>query len=185
MGTYYEAGKYEVQATSQGYVTASTGNQQFVLKVMVLGKVDPNDPNSLIPVPRQFERSIYRSLTEKNIENFRKDLETLGVDISSFSDLDPNNPNHISLAGKVFECWCNHENNLKGDQVEKWSVVWKSGGVESKPVESLDSSKVKALDRMFGRHLKKPGTPAAASASKPPVPVSTGGQEISDDDITF
>lgn len=176
---FYEIGRYEVEVTSQGFTKTKTEKTQFVLRFLVKGKVNPQDPNSLLSVPAQYERSYYRVLTDNTMEYFLNDLESLNVNIGSFTELDPENPDHVSLKGKLFDSFCNHETSQDGGQQEKWSIARM---VSSKPVESIASSEVKSLDRLFGKHLKK--APVSAPAQRQALqPAHAAG--ITDDDVPF
>jgi hypothetical protein len=178
---FYEVGRYEVECASQGFTKTSTGKTQFVLRFLVKGKVNPADPESLLSVPAQYERTYYRVLTENTMEYFINDLESLNVHIGSFSELDPENPDHVPLKGKLFDAFCNHKNDLNGDLREEWAIARMS---TSKPVESIASSEVKSLDRLFGKHLKK--APVASSAQRSaPQPAAVAAFEINDDDVPF
>jgi hypothetical protein len=176
---FYEVGKHEVQVTGQGFVKAGSGNVQFVLKFKVLGKIDPEDPSKMFAVPAQYERSMYRALTEKTIEYFVSDMAKLGVEVSSFADLDPNTEGFTNLTGKTYDMMCTHEAGTDGGMRERWSVVQ---AFASKPIESIASNEVKALDRLFGKHLKKSPTPVQRT---PPQPAAEYAAGITDDDIPF
>lgn len=174
---FYDQGRYEAEITDQGFVkAASSGNTQFVLKFKVLGKIDPADPSKMFPVPAQYERSMYRALTEKTIEYFMEDMAALEVSFGSFTELDPNTEGYIDLVGRTIDMNCSHETNNDGSR-EKWSIA---RSFSSKPIESLPANDVKTLDRLFGKHLKK--SPAPVQRAAAPVPAGVG---ITDDDIPF
>jgi len=185
----YEVGKYEVEITSQGFQkAASSGNLQFVFEFKVLGKIDPNDPNSLISV-MEGSRKYYKAITENTVEWLMDDLKVLGVEgITSWSQLDPNVEGFIDIAGRKVDMACGSKNGQDGKSYEDWSIARNGGG--GKPIEHADTKDVKALDRLFGKHLKKNGPQAAPArrsaapqSAAEPQPVAAGG--ITDDDCPF
>lgn len=188
MKAFYDIGRYEVEIIEQGFVKASTGNTQFVLKFKVLGKIDPADDSALIAVDEQ-TRSYYRVLTENTIPYFMEDLAAIQVEINSFADIDPNTDGFIDLAGRKIDMRCGRKNNLQNESVEEWSLA----RAASKPMDKIASTEVKALDRLFGKHLKKSAAPARTAQQRGPVPVAAakaqpaqgGGVAISDDDVPF
>ncbi|MDE2103417.1 MAG: hypothetical protein KGL39_39615 [Patescibacteria group bacterium] len=181
----YEVGRYEVEVSGQGFQKASTGNMQFVLQFKVLGKVDPNDPNTLLSV-MPGERKYYKAITENTIEWLLEDLKALGVEgLTSWSQLDPNVEGSIDLTGRKVDMLCGSKNGNDGKSYEDWSIAREGGA--GKPIEHAASSDVKALDRLFGKHLKKNGpAPAPARRSAPaPAPQPVAAGTITDDDLPF
>ncbi len=175
MKPFYEIGRYECEITSQGFRETKTGNTQFVLRFQVKGRIDPANPDNMFDVT-SYERSYYRVLTDNTIEYFENDMEALGVEFASFTELDPLNPNHTNLTGRSVDMFCSHEAGQNGDLREKWGIAR-----VAKPVESIESNHVKALDRLFGKHLKhKPKTAVAARASQPS---SSNDLEVTEKDI--
>lgn len=179
---FYEPGRYACKVTAQALGEAKTGNPQFVLQFMVMGKVDPDDPSKFIPAPAQYERTHYRTITEKTIEYFAEDLKALGFTGASFKDLDPATPNFYDFKGQDVDMFCVHEKNQDGDGLrEKWGVARQGGALEVKP---LEAKKVRDLDNLYGKHLK--GLKAAApKVAASPVAVMDNGQGITDDDVPF
>jgi len=184
MSTFYEQGRYVCKVTQQGMTKASTGNPQLVLKVMVLERYA--GPNSFESVPAQYERSIYRTITDGSMKFFRKDLDALGFKGNSLRQLDPKNSDFINLAGVEVDCLCNHEADYKDSSVqrEKWSIAWPESEVVSSPVEGaeLAASDYRALDALFGKGTKTAPRQAAPKPQPQPQAAEIG---ISDDDVPF
>jgi hypothetical protein len=183
-GPFYEVGGYIGEVTEQALGKAKTGTPQFCLKFRVLGKPDPADPSSFIPV-QQYERTIYRAITPNTIKYVVEDLEKLGYEKGGFGPLDPSHSDHQSFVGMQIDTYCSHENNAKGDLAEKWGLA---RGASALKVDPIDSKGVRELDALFGKSLKAK-LPQKAAAPKP-EPVLAGGpppfsEEVSDDDVPF
>lgn len=179
---YYEAGRYEGQITSQGFVKAKSGNTQFVLRFVVKGKIDPANPDNMFSVPNQYERTVYRALTEKTIEYFFEDMNSLGIEgLESFTELDPSTDGFIDLKGRTADFNCQHEDS-EGGKREKWFIARRGAGA-TKAVESIATSEVKSLDRLFGKHLKK--SPAATTPRLAVQQPAVSSAVITDEDIPF
>lgn len=185
----YDVGRYEVEVTSQGFQKASTGNMQFILQFKVLGSVDPADPNTLLSVAPG-ERKYYKTITENTVDWLMEDLKAIGVEgLTSWSQLDPNirPEGFIDLIGKKTDMMCGSRNGQDGKSYEDWTIARE--GSAGKPIDNADKKDVQALDRLFGKHLKKGASPARAPQRSAPVaapapqPVAAGG--VIDDDIPF
>lgn len=178
---FYEAGLHVAKVVSQGITKASTGNFQFFLRVKILGMADPGDEQNYIPHRTQYERTIYRAITDKTVEYLVQDLDVLGFAGESFSELDPSHPQFQNFAGKQFDVVCTHEDDTKGGVREKWSIA--RGMAGSKPIEPLQARELRQLDSLFGKALKTRKKPAAS------VPAGRSDADeslaISDDDIPF
>lgn len=177
---FYEVGRYACKVIDQALGEAGTGNPQFVLRFQVQGLVDPADPAAFIPARGQYERTHYRTITDKTISYFTDDLKTLGFAGSSFKDLDPKTDGFHDFRGQDVDMWCAHEDDPKGGKREKWSVARVSGALEVKP---LEPKKLRDLDNLFGKQLKSIKPEAAVAQRPAPVGVAAGG--ITDDDIPF
>lgn len=178
---FYQSGRYACKITDQAMGEAGTGNPQFVLRFKVMGLVDPADPTRFIPAQQQFERTFYRTITEKTIDYFVEDLKTLGFTGDSFRLLDPKVDGFHDFRGADVDMWCAHEDDPKGGQREKWSIARQGGDFEVKPI---DSKKLRQLDNLFGKHLKVLGTSGPKSEQQPAVAVATA-DHITDDDVPF
>lgn len=178
---FYESGRYACKVTNQAMGEAGTGNPQFVLRFKVMGLVDPADPTRFIPAQQQYERTFYRTITEKTIDYFIEDLKTLGFAGKSFKDLDPNTEGFHDFRGADVDMWCAHEDDPKGGAREKWSVARQASEFEVKPI---DSKKLRELDNLYGKHLK--GIKVEPKQEKPqPAAAMATAEGITDDDIPF
>jgi hypothetical protein len=177
MPIHYKEGKYVCQVISQAFGRSSTGNPQFILRFKVMGTPDPADAEKYIPDTRQFERTYYKSITDKTIEYFVADLKALGFTGSSYRDLDPNTPGYYNMKDKFMDMWCGHEKNQKDELKENWGVAKTATDLKAdRPLEATD---LRQLDALFGKHLKgsKPATP---KTTQPPDDLG-----ISDSDVGF
>ena len=182
-GPHSHVGRYACKVVSQALGEASTGNPQFALRFTVMGMVDPADPSRFIPSPQQYERTHYRTITEKTVPYFVEDLKLLGFTGTSFRELDPNADGFHDFRDMDVDMWCSHEKGQDGSPREKWGVARKGGSeLDIKP---LESKKVRELDNLFGKHLKgmKAAQPAPAPITSKPAPAAEAG--ITDDDIPF
>jgi len=206
MSTFYEPGRYACVVTQQALGKTSKDNPQLVLRVRVMGVYTA--PNEVEPFDRQWERTIYRVITEKTMEYVRRDLEALNAPVRRLSELDPSNPHGVSLVGNEVDCQCRHE-DYNGDTVERWSIAWKPGEHDL-DAGALSAQEMRSLDAMFAAGAKAAGgaappyaPPAARQAAPagPPPPVSMPrqnrpapaaappptdwGNTITDDDLPF
>lgn len=181
---FYEPGAFIGEVVQQGLTKASTGNTQFVLRFKVVGKPDPNDPDTLIQCA-EYERTIYMTITDKTATFVVDNLHMLGYRAESFGPLDPSHANHQSFVGQQIEVYCQHEQGQSGDMREKWQLSRKPQAIEIKPLEAKE---VRQLDMLFGKALKAgtPSTPKQTQAkSLSYTAVLSDGTEITDDDIPF
>lgn len=181
---YYQPGRYVCKITSQQLGESRTGNPQFVLRFKVLGVPDPEDRSALIPDRNQYERTMYRSITDKSIPYFMEDLQMLGFTGTSFKLLDQHNAGFQDFRGNEIEMICTHENDLNGQLREKWSIAKDNRVSTAAEVKPLESKKVRELDALFGKHLKG----QTANGGPKPVPVGAAknqNQEPSEDDVPF
>lgn len=179
-GPFYAPGRYIGVVTGQGISMTNTGKHQFVLKVNVTGYQNGE------PVEQQYERTIYRVLTDKTIEYFMDDLKTLGFTGESFRFLDPGTSGYQDFTGREVPLNCEHD-TYQGKTSEKWSLA-RAG--TSKPIEPADSASLRQLDNLFGKQLKTLKQTSAASRPAPraqatsaPPPQDFGG--IDDNDVPF
>lgn len=181
MAIHYAKGRYVGKILNQAIGKASTGNPQFVIQIKVLGTPDPTDPCSYVPDAHQYERTIYRTLTEKTMPYFIEDLKTLNVSIQSFKQLDPNTPGFVDLRGMDADFFCNHESGQDGTPREKWGVAMQAGEFK---VEALEPAKMRELDNLFGKQLKDAfkASPKKSAPQATEEMVTTG---VTDDDVPF
>jgi hypothetical protein len=106
---------------------------------------------------------------EDAVDRLLEDLTSLGLPIdklSSFSQLNPGDPLHVSFVGITVSVKCRHEG-----QYERWSTLRAS---KPKEVAPPDPSAIRQLDALFGKKLKgktvqpttPKGKPLSADAGK-------------------
>jgi hypothetical protein len=183
MKAFFDEGRYVVQIVDQALGEAQTGTPQFILKFTVLERVHDDGDTEAV---RNYDRTYYKAITERTIEYLSQDLKNLGFTGTSFRDLDPSSPTFCNLVGRRVEMYCSHEAR-NGETQEKWGVAFAKR--ESKPIEAkkIDSAKLRALDNLFGKHLKAGPRPAPAPAPAA-LPAPANGyvpQAITDDDVPF
>jgi hypothetical protein len=180
MSTFYTEGRYLGEIKEQAMTKVqSSGNPQFVLRFTVMSHENGE------AVHRQYERTAYRVITDKTMEYFERDLESLGFSGNSLRQLDPASADHQSFVGKQCYFDCRHE-EYNGDQKEKWGVAWNAMGGGAIEGDPLDASQFRQLDALFGRN-KGGATPPPAQRARQQTqqPVAAGGMEITDEDIPF
>lgn len=176
MSTFYQTGRYRCEVTQQGMTKAGTGTPQFVIVVRVLDIYV--GPDSIEPMDRNYERTIYRAITEKTIPYLQKELDALGFPGGSLRTLDPKNGEFHDFRGVQVDCICKHEPGKDGELRERWSIAWAHDATEIQG-EELAASDYRALDALFG---KASGKPAAKAAPKPAAAAPVG---VDDDDVPF
>lgn len=179
---HYPKGRYVGKILNQALGKAGTGNPQLVIQIKVLGKPDPLDPGSYIPDPHQYERTVYRTITEKTVPYIIEDLKALGVSIQSWKQLDPSTPGFVDLRGNDADFFCNHEASQDGGVREKWGIAMHASEFK---VETLEPAKMRELDNLFGKQLKEAFKPGAAPKTQAQPAIATMEEGVSDDDIPF
>ena len=180
MSAFYEAGVYSCQVTGQAMGKSSTGNAQFILRFKVLSAADGR------PI-KSYERSYYRSITEKTIDYFINDLKALGFTGSSFRLLDPTAEGYENFTGMKLEMNCEHEAR-DNDTKERWGFARRTGTGAVAAQAPHDSGTMRKLDNLFGKHLR-PLARSAAAASPPARSAAPNADAdpivITDDDVPF
>ena len=171
MGIIYDVGTYWGRITKQRVSPAKTGTMQLVVSFVVRGKVNLSDPQGdLLPIPGEYERTVFRAITEKAMPWVIQDLDRLGWYGSDWRDFDEQSSGFVSIIGTEHAFRCDHEpHNVTKQMMEKWSVA--GGGLSLKPLEDADAKRLQAL---FGKHLRartKPDTkPEPVPQPKPSSP---------------
>ncbi len=180
---------YWCKATGQALGETNNKNTQLVVSFIVLGKVDPTNPDQYIPIKGMYERRWYRVLNENTIDFATMELkEGFGFAGDSFGQLDPKHPRYWSFKDQNVKMYCKHSLNQKNEMREEWSVA-RSGGPLIK--EEASDDKIRQLDTLFAKNLEylkgkgatSPDIGKKKSASAPSA--GTISQEIDDSDIPF
>lgn len=177
MTPQYKPGKYLARVINQALGKAQTGTPQFVLRFVILGAIDPANPDGDLLATAQYERTLYRAITEKTMPYFLEDLESLGYTRDSFRFLDPNIPNFHNFVGQEILVFCAHENDQQNQLREKWGIAKKASAFK---VDPLENAAIRQLDSLFGKQLK-----ALRKEPKPTEPQPVPAGDISDDDVPF
>lgn len=175
MKPFYEKGRYICEMVNQGITKSkNTGTPQIVWRFLVL------ETENHEPVDAQYERTIYRAVTDKTMPYVLQDLQTLGFQYDSFKMIDPNTPGYQDFTGKQFLAFCSHE-EYEGSTREKWGIANEGAAFEVTP---LDAPALRQLDALFGKQLKT--LKETAPAEKPVgVGAEAGGLGVTDDDVPF
>ncbi len=154
--TTYGKGKYRAQVIDQGFEESTEKRTPcFFLQIKVLQRLD--ELGGLQDCP-QYERTIRQYLAnDTGVNILRGQLKALGVQVTSFSQLDPDTQGHVSLVGREIEVVCDIE-AYQGRPQERWGL--------QRSRNKLAPDAVRALDDKFG-HLLRDGNGQAAPA--PPV----------------
>lgn len=153
----YEQGRY-VATLKSVVLSASKTKQtpQVVIQFTPVGKVNPQDPENLLPCAN-FDRSIFRAITSETIEYVVQDLRQLGYPHDDFDHLDEDSPNRHDFGSPEIVVSCKHE-EYQGKTQERWSLA----GEGYKP-KALEKTEVKKLNALFGKSFK------SAKATTAPV----------------
>lgn len=164
MALQYEVGRYWGKIIDQKLGESSGGHPQWEIRFLVLGKVNPANPDGDLIACPELERTFYRIINENTIEFVLKDCETLDWPLTQPSKQIPtDSPDCIDIRGKELAFYCKVGQNQQGVSREEWSLAM-AGGPATKPLEQPKQS---ALDRMFGAAVRaKKGTTAVPAKTR-------------------
>lgn len=173
MAAHYAEGRYFVKVLAQAMgKSKNKGTPEFSLRFMVLGMVDPENPDGDLIGCSKFERTMYMYITDKTAERLCEDLQRIGFEKDSFKFLNPDQIGFHDFKDSEFEAFCKHE-LYEGKAQEKWSIAF-AGARPLVAAQPLDDKGIRELDNLFGKHLKKAAKPEPAKM----VPAKTiHGQE--------
>lgn len=152
----YQPGKHMGRITKWGMGKTKNGNPQLFFSAEIIGKL--NADGSLASCP-QFERTVFRVITDKTIEYIVEDLKNLGYPHETFDQLDPSAPNAHSFAGLQVPLTCKHD-TYEGKTNEKWEFAFGGAGYQAVP---LERRQVAELNATFGKFLRGGKTTPPAS----------------------
>ncbi len=189
---YYEPGRYWGRITHQKLGKSSNDNPQLMISFVVLGKINVKDPDGeLLPVTQQWERTVFRVITDKTIDWVMQDLDKLGWTGDDWATFDEQHPSCCSIVGTEATFSCNIEPHHKTKEPrEVWSVSQDNVGLTVVPLEASDLRK---LNAMFGKNLKGRQKPepqqqlARAATTPPPIGSEAAAAEAAaaDDGVPF
>lgn len=171
-GPFYAEGVYVGEIISTAMTAAKTGTPQFAVRFKVMGTPDPQNPENFLTNVQQHDRTMYRPITDKTIDYVSEDLQAMGFSGASFADLEKTQ----EFNGKFFDFYCKHEVGQDGQKREKWSLSRGPGGFAPEP---LPNAKIRKLDALFGKNLRKSDKPKQQPRT---VPIDQG---VADDDVAF
>lgn len=182
-------GRYWGRITHQRLGKSSNGNPQIMVSFVVLGKVNVSDPDGdLLPVMQQYERTVFRVITENTIDWVTQDLDKLSWVGDDWATFDEGHPSCCQIVGNELGFFCKHEAHYQtGEPREVWSIAQDNMGPTVIP---LESSELRKLNALFGKALKaranvdRKEAPVCAPVPKAAV-TQTGDDRTSDDDIPF
>lgn len=192
MPAYYAPGEYIGEVVDQGINQAKTGTYQFFVRFAVVAKVDPSLPEgaNAIGVDNNYERTLFRAISEKTSERLAHDLRQLGFNGDQWSDLDPRAADAWNLIGSDVRVICRHE-VYNGENRERWDFAL---GGNAQEIQKIEGKQARELDTLFGKALKaapkvksaeapKPAPAAAATTTAEPTTTTTAAP--ADDDLPF
>lgn len=153
-----DQGKYRGTITKWGLGKAKTGNPQFQVSFELKHKIGAGGAPEDCP---NWERTIFRSITEKTIDYLVEDLQRLGYDRDNFDGLDPEGPQAFNFAGIEVDVECDHE-TWEGKKREKWRF---NAGGGAPAINPLERKEVSQLNALYSKKLK--GGNGASPAAKP------------------
>lgn len=160
----FEAGSYMGRITKWGLSAAKTGTPQFFATFVPLGRIDPakpSDTENLIACP-DWERTVFRAITENTIDFVARDLAALGYTRDTFDQLDPEHADAHSFADMEIRVVCKHE-SYQGKEKERWDFAFGDGFTP----KAMESGGMKKLNALFGKKLKQVAkAPSKAEADK-------------------
>lgn len=150
----YTPGRYWGKLTNQQLGKTKTDKPQIILSFQIMGRIDPADPDGDLISCNEYERSVFRVITENTLEYAMKDLATLSFTGDSLSQIGLDHPHCVDMRGTETALSCDHEEYPAGSGKikERWEIAREGGSLQVKP---LDEKEKRTLDTLFGRKLKK------------------------------
>jgi hypothetical protein len=190
-GTFYDEGLHVATVIDQALTESKEKHTPcLVLLVKILGEPGV-DPATFVPHDKQYERSIYMYITKATMPFFTETLKTLGFEGTKITQLDKEEPGSHSFVGDQINVWCKHEDDLEGNQRERWQV---SRAPQLLQVPPINKKAGRELDSMFAAALRDnrgPKTKVAQDRGGDPgitdadLPGNMQGDNIDDSDLPF
>jgi uncharacterized protein (TIGR02996 family) len=167
--TYTNGGLYSGKIVKWGLAESSKKKTpQAFFTVLIENEVDAQGETFDCP---SYERTIYRAITDNTVDRLIDDIARLGVELSSFSQLDPDSPNAVTFEGREVQIKCKHE-TYEGKTNERFDFNFGGGG----PAQ-MEATGVKKLDQLFGPRLKKAAAEKPRPATRTPPAQKTTEQQ--------
>ncbi len=159
MSIHYDAGRYKATIVDHGLGMTGTGKPQVIIRVQINGRTDGAQCE-------QYERTVYRAVTDATAPYLKKDLEAIGFAGAALSSLSRESATAVDLTGREIEVDCKHGTNQDNEPREEWGIAWAGAGgpLTEKP---MDAAGLRKLDAMFGRCVPKGEAPAKAAPQAP------------------
>lgn len=167
--TYNDGSRYSGKIVKWGISESKNKTPQAFFMVMIEKEVDAKGETYDCP---QYERTVYRALTENTIDWVVDELAKLGFTGTSFNQLRPDDPNAHDFAGTEVKLRCKHE-TFEGKTREKFEFDF-----GSKAPEQLDKSGVSKLDQLFGSKLKMAASTNKPRPATPKPPAKSPSEEL-------
>lgn len=152
MSRVFEPGNYKAVLTKVSYgKSKEKGTPQVTFGFMPQGIMK----NGRVEPCPQFERAVFKYITENTVDYVVQDLEKLGYDRGNFDELDSTHPNAFPFVGLEINVYLEYE-TYQGKEKERWNFS-RDGGLKNTPMEKSEAAKVNA---MFAAKLRKPSKPA-------------------------
>jgi hypothetical protein len=153
MAAFYKTGEYWGEITDHGITESEYENvvtQQIFVEFLVLGPVNPSNPDEYMEGTAQYKRKLYGKMTREKIKSTLEVLDLLGFRGTSFAEFSRQSTSYQDLVGNAIKVRCS-QFAPQGTLREYWFVVDPSKGG---PVEPLPVDGIAKLDQLFGRDLK-------------------------------
>lgn len=157
---FYEVGLHHCKITSQRYFMhqkKDTDEKMAVFEINfdVVQKINPTDnkvEEHSQKFPRQFQAYIKKSNFDICYEQITSILKHCGIKepLTDFSKLDPDNPDHHNLVGKVLPMWCSRQDN----GWERWQPSSEKKKGKPKEKQKNDPEAAEWLNSMFGSRVQ-------------------------------
>lgn len=165
----YDSGTYVGRVTKSGLgKSKDKGTPYFFVSFIPIGKIDPATPGELAAC-LDFERTVFRYLTEGTIDYVAKDLAALEYPYDTFDQLAAEHPKHHSFIDREIRVMCKHE-PYQNEMKEKWEFAFSGSGLAH---EKLDPTGTKHLNAMFGKQLKSARSVNGGTSRPAPTKAAT------------
>jgi len=163
----YEPGVYWIEIVDHRIVESRKKIPQMMIAFRVLSRVNTSDPEGSAFTCDQYERSMWKSITDKTIDWLKQDVQYLleqgGLDDSfdRMDRLDSQTPGCLQFIGIKCQARCN-SNTFEGKTTDKWGLGYEPEGGKKLDINLLDNAGVRKLDALFGKQLKSNSAPKSA-----------------------
>src|ERR1051325_3445137 len=125
MATTFEPGQYWAKVTGWVLVKAKNENKtpQFAITFLILGRLNPQNPDGELLPCAEAERTLFRPITDKTASWLLRDLEEFfEYPHQSFTPLDSEGPEPFDFKDKEFTVVLTYE-EYEGQRREHWNCA--------------------------------------------------------------